>query len=194
MTRNKLILTVIGLLYISILVAQSVSKELATLIAVQYIKNDICNVTPSEYSNLIIRDNLININNTSVFSLTGKASLYVVQLQEGWVLVASEYIRTPVLASSSKGQFPEIASMPDGFKSLLTYYEEAVAYARDSVANIPIEILQIWEDAAKETMSNNDRTMTSLPSSYEISDIRSRLWNQSNNNDFLLNPDTTIVR
>lgn len=161
--------------------AQSVSKELATQMALQYMRNDVCNVAPSNYNDLLTRNNRIDISRTSTFSLNGKAPLYVVQMQEGWVLVASEFVSTPILASAPNGQFPNYTDMPDGLKWLLSYYENAMQYTRDSLSVRSDSVRFIWEHLY-ESIDWDNRNASSVPASYEIDSIRSFLWNQNGNN------------
>lgn len=181
-TMKRLLLVLIGIICMKTLVAQSVSKELATHMALQYMRNDICNVAPSNYNDLLTRLNSIDTSRTSMFLPTGKYPLYIVQMQEGWVLVASEFVSTPILASAPVGQFPNVTDMPDGLKWLLSYYEDAMLYARDSLPDRADSIRYSWEHTYDSTYLSN-RNISSLPSSYEIDSICSFLWNQNGNND-----------
>ena len=178
---KRLIFILIGIMYITSLIAQSVTKELATRVAFQYMKNDISNVSPLDFTSLIKKNN-IDTSYTSIFSLTGKAPLYLVQLQEGWVLVASEFVTTPVLAVSPIGHFPATSDMPDGLKWLISYYEDAIQFTRDSIQAITDDVRNIWERATSEQNNNLFRDISTLPPSYEIDSIRSFLWNQNKNN------------
>lgn len=178
---KRLISVLVSVFCLLSLYAQSVSKELATHMALQYMRNDICNVSPSNYNDLLTRTNNIDTSRTSMFSPTGKAPLYVVQMPEGWVLVASEFVPIPILASAPIGQFPNITDMPDGMKWLLSYYEDAIQYTRDSLDVRTDSIQYLWEHMYDSFYMSN-RNASSLPSSYEIDSIRSFLWNQNGNN------------
>lgn len=162
------------------LVAQTVSKELATQIAVQYMQNDICNVAPSDFA-LLTRGDNVDTTFTHAFSLTGNSLLYIVQMPDGWVLAASEYVTTPILASAPTGQFPDTTDMPDGMKWLLSYYEDAMQYTRDSLSLNTDSILYAWEHKYDSIYADN-RSVSSLPSSHMIIEIDSLYWNQSGNN------------
>ncbi len=170
-----------GIVCASLMIGRSVSKELATKVAIQYIKNDRCNVAPSEYA-LLTRGNSIDTTYTHIISPMGRAPLYLVQLQDGWVLVASEYVTTPVLASSSAGLFPDSIDMPDAQKWLLSYYEDAVRYTRDSILSIDSDTRQSWALASGEKVSVTAKKVSSIPSDYEIDSIRLLRWNQCGNN------------
>ena len=162
------------------LVAQSVTKELATQIAEQYMQYSNCQSAPKGYA-LLTRNSQIDTTYTQTFSITGKAPLYLVQLPEGWVLVASEFVSTPILASAPTGQFPDIIKMPDGLKWLLSYYEDAMQYTRDSISMRKDSVFNEWE-YLYAPLGMNNRNISSLPYSYEIDSIRSFLWNQNGNN------------
>lgn len=159
--------------------AQSVSKEIATKAAMQYMENSISNEAPTNYS-ILSGSKGIDTTYTRTLSITGLAPLYLIQLPDGWILVASEYIETPVLASARSGQFPNPDEMPDGMKWLISYYEEGMQYVRDSLPERP-HIRRMWETVYANADYNNRDSY--LPESYEIPNIRYIHWNQSKNND-----------
>lgn len=180
---KRLIFVIASTLCIAFLEAQSVSKELATRIALQYLRSDISNAAPQEYSQLTMNTDVDTIY-TSTFSSTGKAPLYLVQLSEGWVLVASEFVGIPILASSPIGQFPIIEDMPEGMKWLLSYYEDAMQFTRDSLSPNIDSIQYVWEhryDSISNTNINRNNS-SPLPSNHTIDSIGSFLWKQSRNN------------
>ena len=176
---RRLFLIIIGIVNILLTHAQSVSKEIATKVAIQYMENHISDEAPVNYA-MLSKDKGINTAYTHIMSITGRAPLYLIQLSEGWILVASEYIETPVLASANFGQFPSVEEMPDGMKWLISYYEEGMQYIRDSVLERS-EIRRTWDPIYESANSPNNRA-TNLPESYEIPNISSIRWNQSGNN------------
>ena len=84
----------------------------------------------------------------SMFSLSGKADMYKVVTNNGWVLLSSERSIKPVLAYSYEETFPDIEDMPDGMKWLFSYYEDAIAHVRQH----PNEYNNInaWDDSCDE--------------------------------------------
>lgn len=165
------------------MLAQSVSKELATEIAMQYIQSNTCSSAPKKVHALQQVNGNIDTTYTQIISYTGKAPLYLVQLEDGWVLVSSELAGTPILASAPTGQFPDFDNMPDGMKWLLSYYEGAMKYAKDS-----LEISDA-EELSQNSFDNDvlypmtvESTNSSLPSSYIIPELALVHWNQNDNN------------
>ena len=112
--------------------AQTISKEKATRMALLYAGTSQCKSAPlvTGWKN---NNSPVDTTNTYTFSITNKAPLYVVQMEDGWVLVSSELAANPILASSPTGKFPEIDDMPDGMKWLISSYEVALQYAKDSI-------------------------------------------------------------
>lgn len=168
----KRIMIILGIFaYLPSLYAQSVSKERATQMAVLYACTSKCESTPIS-ARSFDKQAAIDTSNTYVLSVTNKAPLYVVQMEDGWVLVSSELAVTPILASAPTGQFPVIEDMPDGMKWLFSYYENALQYARDSLPNNVIN--QDW-------LSDSE-----YHSRYRTAKILSRMgqihWNQGANN------------
>ena len=176
---KRTFLLFLGIFCLQCFWAQSVSKELATKVAMQYIMNSISNEAPQNYA-ILSNKNGIDTSYTHTISITGYAPLYLVQFPDGWILVASEYIEVPVLASARTGQFPNLTDMPDGMKWLISYYEEAMQYVRDSL-QARQNVKYLWDTIYENSVSRNRDT--NLPESYEIPYIRSIHWNQNGNND-----------
>ena len=155
--------------------AQSVSKEIAQIVALNYWRSN--DSIPSKVSNVN------SITDTKVISPHKKAPLYVVQMTDGWVLVSSEMAVTPILASSSSGIFPDFEDMPEGMQWLISHYEDANQYARDSLQN-KYAMNKEWRQWLNGTYSlENQNRLNPLPSSYVLERMDSVKWNQSLNND-----------
>ena len=116
---KKIILLLISLQFLLHSFAQSISKE----IALQTAKN---------FYYKFYEENEKNQKFTiEELHLFGKAKMYLVNLNDGWILVSSEKATTPILASSTKDTFPSVSEMPCGMKWLMEYYENSIRYAKD---------------------------------------------------------------
>lgn len=156
--------------------AQSISRETARIVANNYWKERY-----AEEQTPISRLNA----NSCVYTISPlkKADLYVVQMEDGWVLVSSEIASKPILASSPTGFFPLYEDMPDGMQWLLSYYEESIQYARDSIESTRM-VNEEWEQLlnGSYTIANQYRDQN-FPSSYVLDRMSLVKWNQSTNND-----------
>lgn len=162
-----------GVLCIEICSAQSVSRETATRVAQNY-----WNIT---YADKDQRTN--TISHVRTISPSGNAPLYVVQMDDGWVLLSSENAATPILASSPSGYFPDYEDMPDGMQWFMSYYEDANQYARDSLMGARI-VNEEWGQLLNGTYYQEyQNKASSLPSSYVLDRMALVKWNQSSNND-----------
>ncbi|MBQ7210612.1 MAG: C10 family peptidase [Paludibacteraceae bacterium] len=114
-------------------------------------------------------------------SFTGRNNLYLLQLNDGWILLSNERWATPILASSSRGKFPKYEDMPDAMKSLMIYYENSMQFARDSLFNVYDKCL--WDSITNNKFYSQSSINRSLPSSYVIVELSFVHWNQDGNND-----------
>lgn len=111
---------------------QDVSQSLAIDIATRYyerVKNDKIN----EHTSRMIADNKAkNARVPELISPFGLANMWLVPVEDGWVLVSTNTRTTPVLAHYQTNQKPEYDRLAPGEKFLLEWYERSIAYVRDS--------------------------------------------------------------
>lgn len=162
--------------------AQSVSKELATQVALRYFWKNIDNSPKQSVRNSNITS--VDTTITEIISPSNICPLYLVQFDEGWVLVSSELTAKPVLASSPSGHFPSEEERPDGLKWLLSYYERELQYAKDSLSENPTDSRWYLDSLPDEESEIAPASVTALPVSYVISGISAIRWGQSKNNDY----------
>lgn len=146
--------------------AQSVSKEKATRVALSYV-----GVASSKFTPL-------DTTHTYTLSIMNQAPLYVVQMNEGWVLVSSEKALPPILAFSPTGHFPDTLDMPDGMKWLLTCYGRAMRYAKDSLSSSIVDD-KWFEHITSYDNSGIPQRGTPLESLFRLKTVA---WGQSKNN------------
>jgi len=161
---------------------QSVSKERATRMALLYAGTSNCESAPVS-ARSYNPNGQIDTTHTFVFSITNKAPLYVVQMDEGWVMVSSELATQPILASAPEGTFPDVEDMPDGMRWLFSYYEEALQYARDSLSTNNIDARwnatrSYFEDEFRAELNSRNYPSDSLERMQVVA------WGQGRNNNF----------
>lgn len=158
-----------------VVTAQSVSKELATRTAIQYAKYSGCPTVPTALtSRKSDQQRDVDTTITRAISFVGKALLYLVEPEDGWVLVSSELAATPILASAPTGKFPDYEDMPEGMQWLMSYYEQSLQYARDSLSVSIID--SQWNNTYNSTRSQ-------IVDSVIIEPMATVHWGQSYDND-----------
>lgn len=172
---KRCVFTMLCILSILICKAQSISPQKAQIVANTYWNTIYANdETPA-------RQNTTSVVRT--ISPTNKALLYVVQMNDGWVLLSSEKAVAPILASSPVGVFPDYDDLPDGMKWLLSYYEDANQYARDSMNNIVNEKWELLERSIFPVATDTN-SRDNLESSHVISRMAAVKWDQGYNNEY----------
>jgi len=121
------------------------------------------------------------------FSLLGKAEMWLVPVNDNWILVSSDKRTEAILARFMTKEKPDLKSYPPGAKYLIGCYEYDIAYVRDSCTDCPTNI--VWEKGPKKMISQTFQTR-SLPSSVSplLGDIA---WKQYGNNN--IDPDCDKV-
>lgn len=117
------------------LFGQDVPLSLAVDVATQYyerVKDDNVN----EQVLRIKANNQIKAKRVpELISPLGLANMWLVPVEDGWVLVSSSTKTTPVLAHYQTDKKPEYDRLAPGEKYLLEWYELEIAYANDSCTN-----------------------------------------------------------
>lgn len=113
----------------------------------------------------------IDTSKVENYSLLGIANMYRVVFDGGWALLSTQTAIKPILAYSLHTEFPNDDAIPEGLKWLFAYYENVIAYAKDSIA----EPINAWKNA------KNNRNSTTEESKIlaALGDVK---WGQSNNN------------
>ena len=178
-TRTIVICVIAFLFQHNIIKAQSVSKELATQTAIYYSSYSGCQTAPRLSQS--IKGNLtggVDTSLTRTLSFAGKAQLYLYEPEDGWVLLSSEMATSPILASSQTGKFPEYEDMPDGMKWLMSYYEDVLQYARDSL--LEKKVNDKWNTSESEYRNSGH---AKSGSSHVLTRMAQVHWDQNDNND-----------
>lgn len=181
---KKFIIFTCGILYAILGTAQIVTIEDATEFAYKYVEKStiFSNLQRGKFANI-----LSTKNSAKTISISGVTPLYIVQLDDGWVLVSSDSVAKPILAASPTGTFPSMEEMPDAMKWLLSFYENSIRFAQDSIKYKGSH--PEWHSISTCTSTEMPNTLdieqqsVTLPDSAKLSRIDMVLWNQNNNND-----------
>ena len=133
MMKKNVIIILIA--YSATLFGQDVSESLAFDIATQYYER----VKDDNVNEQVLRIKANNQNKDErvpeLISPLGLANMWLVPVEDGWVLVSSSTKTTPVLAHYQTDKKPEYDRLAPGEKYLLEWYELEIAYANDSCTN-----------------------------------------------------------
>ena len=105
------------------------------------------------------------------YSISGVANMYLVCFDSGWILLSTETAVKPILAYSLSEDFHIDEELPDGLKWLFSYYENVIAYARDSLT---IQI-NAWDNNITDNLTNREESVY-------LSALGEVQWGQSSNN------------
>ena len=168
--------------------AQSVSQDVAVKAALNYWNTEHLGTTTTR--RMAKRATSEPTYSAKTISPNDKAPLYVVQMEDGWMLMSSEKAAEPVLAYSPTGKFPDFEDMPDGMQWLISYYEEANAFAHDNL-NKKADANEEWDELIKGSKPNVGNRRNALAKAKESTPkecVLERMaqvhWGQHQNNDY----------
>ena len=155
---------------------QDVSQSIAVDVANQYyqkVKNDNVNelISKIKTANMSRSDRV-----PELISPLGLANMWLVPVEDGWVLVSTNTKTTPILAHYRTDQKPEYDQLAPGEKYLLEWYEQSIAYANDSCPECKRN--SKWDLLQKETLQSK----TQLRSDTAVFVPMVTLWGQTGNN------------
>ena len=157
---------------------QDVTKQMAMEIATHYyerVKND----NMSERINIIKAENRECYGRSpELMSPLGLADMWLVPVDDGWVLVSTNTKTTPVLAHYQTSQKPIYDSLSPGEKYLLEWYEKSIAYANDSCQDCQ----RNWKWDSFQYDRATSAQMRTVPI---VSPLLSTRWGQTRNNGYL---------
>ena len=104
------------------LLAKEVNKATAEKVAVNFFYQK-----SNQYAEKV---NYLDLNITESYIVNN--AYYVINFEEGWILVSAEDALPPVLGYNFTGSFPAPQNLNQNTKSWITYYTDEVKYAREN--------------------------------------------------------------
>ena len=118
---------------------QDVSEEIAVQVASEYYEK-IRFDTTDEYVQEVKKTLSTRTNRTAeLISPMGISNLWLIPVPDGWVIVSTNMKTRPILAHFQTAKKPDFLNMPPAMEDLLTWYEETIAYAKDSCFDCQID-------------------------------------------------------
>ncbi len=165
------------LLYACISYSQSVTKDLAVEIANAYyekVKND--NNNPSVLQVKLENQLRGTSRSAEMFSPTGLANMWIVPVDDGWVLVSTNTKTSPVLAHFQQVEKPIYDQLPPAAQFMLEHYEEVIAYVNDSCPEYPQN--EHWTALRQESADETSYRGTPI-----VTPLLAVHWDQTGNAD-----------
>ena len=113
----------------------------------------------------------LNINESYIVN----DAFYVVNFENGWVVVSANDVMVPVIGYNFSDNFPSMENSFAGFHSWMQSYADQVNYIRDNDIQAENEILAQWN-----TYLTSDPSTLSTRASRDIEPLVTSLWNQDN--------------
>ena len=171
---KRLIINTILLLFSFHLLGQEVSEALAVRMATHYFQT-----IDSKQRNIDIDNESAQIANHKVnrpeqISPNGRANMWLVPVEAGWVLLSSNIKATPILAYIPSFEKPVYDSLPPAAQELLDGYEDYIAYINEHETRYEAD--SRWLEVINQEVNRNiDRDLTST----FIGPLLSVEWGQS---------------
>ena len=149
---KRYILIIIGALFFSIYVQGEVlvSADDAQNTAMEYYKN-VCKDIQGVYK----------VGKPEKCSLLGKADMWLVPVNDSWILVSSDKRTEAVLARFMHSEKPDLKSFPPAAQYLISCYEHDIAYVRDTCKDCPIRASWQKQPQKLPTQTSPSRTLPS---------------------------------
>ncbi len=98
---------------------------------------------------------------------------YVVNFDEGWVIVSADDVMTPVIGYNYEGRFPEVEKYSYNFGSFMQVVNDEVAYIHDNDIQANDETTSEWNKYLTD-----DYTLLNVRGDRDIDPLLTNLWNQ----------------
>ncbi len=169
---KKLFLSLALILCSFITYSQDVSESLALRMANHYFQK----IDLESRKTFDSSDSLYRVHQLSTperFSPNGKATMWLVPVEDGWVILSGSIKATPILAYIQSFEKPVYDSMPPAAQELIDCYEDYLVYIREH--DPQYEIDSRWLEA-QNNMGTEDISRDNI---YFIGDTLLTKWGQS---------------
>ncbi len=126
--------------------AKDVNRSKAEKVAVNFFFQK-----SNQYGNKIGYNDINIINSYKVDD-----AYYVINFEDGWVLVSADDALVPVLGYDLKGSFPSPEKLGKNAKSFIRTYVDEVNYVKENNISASEDIKALWEEYSDTNLSNLD--------------------------------------
>lgn len=164
--KSKVLLSILVIFAVTASIfAKDISLSKAEQVAVNFLFQK-----SNQYGEAIVYHDL----NISESYLVDQA-YYVVNFENGWVVVAANDVMVPVLGYNYSGSFPAIENQIDNFHSWMQSYVDQVNFIRENNLEAEADVIEKWN-----SYTTNNPTAFNLRGDRDIDPLLTNTWNQNN--------------
>jgi len=162
--KKKLLITLVLITCSIILFSKDIDRPTAEKIAVNFFY---------ERCNLFV--NVTNYNDLNIVeSKLVDDAYYVINFQEGWVLVSANDVMVPILGYNYKGVFPSKDQQSENFKSWMQHYVDQIVFIKEN--NIKsTKHIAAWD----KYFTDDPETIISKANLNEVEPLLTSTWHQN---------------
>ena len=164
--KSKILLSILVLFAVTASIfAKDISLSKAEQVAVNFFFEK-----ANQYGNTV---NYYDLNITESYNVDN--AYYVVNLENGWVVIAANDVMTPVIGYNLEGVFPVIDHGFKAFDSWMQNYVDQVNFIRENDLTAEDEITSQWT-----AYTTNNPTILNTRGGRDVDPLLTALWNQDN--------------
>ncbi len=164
--KSKVLLSILVLFAVTASIfAKDISLSKAEQVAVNFFFEK-----SNQYGEAV---NYYDLNITE--SYLAEDAYYVVNFEEGWVVVSANDAMTPIIGYNFTDNFPALENGFYGFQSWMQSYVDQVVFIRENNIEAEADVVSQWE-----SYTTNDPTTLNMRGGRDIDPLVTSLWNQDN--------------
>ena len=173
--KSKVLLSILVIFAVTVnIYAKDINRSQAEKVAVNFLYQK-----SNQYGDVV---NYHDLNITDSYKVDN--AYYVVNFEEGWVIVSAENAMTPVIGYNYEGRFPEKENYSYNFDSWMKTYADQVDFVRANNIATTNEIASEWE-----LFLANDPTLMNTRADRDMDPLLTCLWNQDNPYNYMCPED-----
>ena len=166
MRRTITLLVLMNLIFSLSLSAKFVEKSTAEKVAVNFL---------FEKTNTFRTQTSINEFSIKEIYLS-ENSFWVVNFEQGWVIVAADDVMTPVIGYNYQNEFLPVDEQDQSFRNWMQYFSDQVNYIQENNLAATEETTLEWE----KYKTNNPESLLNSRSRDEVAPLTTSTWDQPN--------------
>ncbi len=162
--KSKILLSLFVLIALTAsLFAKEISLSKAEKVAVNFFFEQSNQYgSPVDYFDISIRE-----------SYQVDQAYYVINFENGWVIVAANDVMTPVLGYNLSGTLPSVDAYNENFSGFMQGFADQVGYIQQNNLEPDAEIAALWQE-----IENLDASATITKGDREVAPLLTSTWNQ----------------
>ena len=164
--RSKVLLSILVVFAVTASIfAKDITMSKAEQVAVNFLFQK-----SNQYGDAV---NYHDLNITESYKVDN--AYFVVNFENGWVIVSANDVMTPVIGYNFEGDFPAQENQLESFHNWMYSYVDQINYIRDNNIVAETSVTNDWN-----TYATNDYTLLSLRGDRDLDPLLTATWNQDN--------------